>query len=294
MGQTEFPANLPILDEKNWNRWRIQMSAIMGFQEVSEIVEDGLPVLEKSTKLAWEILEKSNEGDEQLKKILRTLNPKFDHIVVPIEESKKIEELKVMDLQGSLEAHEQRILEISTEKDVDRALQAHAPRRRGYVNKGVQRKRSEKGRIQESVECQDDEPVLLMMEINNGSSSDGKWYIDSGCSYHMTRNRIWLINFDDQRKSSVRFAYSRTIQAKGNGDLLTNRRDGRKALIFDVLYFPNIKSNLLSLGQLLENVLFLQMHQGILEIFDAKNCKIMRVPLARNMSFQVNLKTVET
>ena len=33
-----------------------------------------------------------------VEKIMRTLNPKFDHIVVAIEESKKLEELKVEEL----------------------------------------------------------------------------------------------------------------------------------------------------------------------------------------------------
>ncbi|XP_019432815.1 PREDICTED: uncharacterized protein LOC109339758 [Lupinus angustifolius] len=184
MGQTGLPANLPILDGKNLNRWRIQMTTIMGFQDVSEIVEEGLPeLIEASTdaqkavykeckkkdckalfllhqcvdeahfekisearsgKEAWQILEKSNEGAEQLKKvrlqtmkrqyelmqmnsgeriveffnrvishtnamkasgekiadqtivekILRTLSPRFEHIVVAIEESKKMEELQ--------------------------------------------------------------------------------------------------------------------------------------------------------------------------------------------------------
>jgi len=41
-----------------------------------------------------------------VEKILRPLNPRFDHIVVTIEEKKKIEEMKVKELQGYLEAHE--------------------------------------------------------------------------------------------------------------------------------------------------------------------------------------------
>ena len=51
-----------------------------------------------------------------VEKILRTLNSKFDHIVVAIEESKKLVELKVEELQGSLEAHEQRLIEKGLEK----------------------------------------------------------------------------------------------------------------------------------------------------------------------------------
>src|ERR1044072_7416552 len=59
-----------------------------------------------------------------VEKILRTLSPKFYHIVVAIEESRKIDELKLEDLQGSLEAHEQRISERSANKAADQALQA--------------------------------------------------------------------------------------------------------------------------------------------------------------------------
>lgn len=231
MGQNNngnFPANLPILDGKNWDRWRIQMKVIMGYQEVIDIVENGYPELpeaptdaqrtahkenkKKDCKAlfllhqcvdvahfdkiaraansteAWKILEKNNEGAEQLKKVklqtmrrqfellqmetnesiadffnriisltnlmkacgekmtdqaivekvLRTLTPKFDHVVVAIEESKKLENLKIEELQGSLEAHEQRIVERSSEKSksTDQALQAQTSKKGGFSGKG--------------------------------------------------------------------------------------------------------------------------------------------------------------
>ena len=46
-----------------------------------------------------------------VEKVLRTMPPKFDHIVVAIEESKNLEELSLEELQGSLESHEQRMNE---------------------------------------------------------------------------------------------------------------------------------------------------------------------------------------
>ncbi|XP_019455039.1 PREDICTED: uncharacterized protein LOC109356158 [Lupinus angustifolius] len=125
-------------------------------------------------------------------------------------------------------------------------------------------------------------------------SNDDMWYIDSGCSNHMTGNRNWLGNFDDNRKNNVRLADSRLIQAEGTTDVLISRNDERNVLIADVLYVPNMKSNLLSLGQLVEKGFSLQMHQGILEIFYAENKKILRVPLAQNMTFQVSLRAFET
>ena len=46
-----------------------------------------------------------------VEKILRPLSPRFDHIVVAVEELKDLERLKIEELQNSLEAHEQRLNE---------------------------------------------------------------------------------------------------------------------------------------------------------------------------------------
>lgn len=38
-----FPANLPILDGKNWEQWCVRMGVIFGFQDVQEVVKNGIP-----------------------------------------------------------------------------------------------------------------------------------------------------------------------------------------------------------------------------------------------------------
>jgi len=45
-----------------------------------------------------------------VEKILRTLTPAFDHIVVDIEESKELDAMTVEEFQNSLEAYEQRLV----------------------------------------------------------------------------------------------------------------------------------------------------------------------------------------
>jgi len=45
----------------------------------------------------------------KVEKVLRTLAPRFDHIVVALKESKDLDSMKIEELQASVEAHELRL-----------------------------------------------------------------------------------------------------------------------------------------------------------------------------------------
>ncbi|KAK2402327.1 hypothetical protein QL285_051858 [Trifolium repens] len=218
---SQFPGNLPVFKGDNYDRWCAQMKVIFRFQDVLEIVNDGVGDLaanadetartqhkelkkkdakglfiihqcvdsnifekiieEETSKGAWDTLKKIYGGDEKLKgiklqalrrqyemmqmneqetiseylarmlaltnlmkscgetmtdrskieKILRTLTEKFDHIVVAIEESKDLATMKIEELQASLEAHELRVKQRSSNKAVEQALQAKTQNKKG-------------------------------------------------------------------------------------------------------------------------------------------------------------------
>lgn len=61
-----------------------------------------------------------------IEKILRTLTARFDVIAVSLEETRDLTKMRLEELQGSLEAYEQRINERGRGKDHEQALQARA------------------------------------------------------------------------------------------------------------------------------------------------------------------------
>ncbi|XP_014522216.1 uncharacterized protein LOC106778746 [Vigna radiata var. radiata] len=118
------------------------------------------------------------------------------------------------------------------------------------------------------------------------------WYLDTACSNHMTGRRDWLLDLDPKVKSRVRFADNSVIMAGGAGKILIKQKDGRSAYMNNVLYVPNMKSNLLSLGQLLEKDYMMKMHQKHMEVFDEMQRLVLKAPLAKNRTFKVRLDVV--
>lgn len=95
--------------------------------------------------------------------------------------------------------------------------------------------------------------ALLSNDTNNATTDEScNWYLDTGCLNHMTGRREWLVDLDSSIKSCMGFAENSTIMAEGIGRVLITYKNGKIAYMDDVLYVLMMKSNLLSLGQLLE------------------------------------------
>jgi len=63
-------------------------------------------------------------------------------------------------------------------------------------------------------------PVLTALVTNPYLDNNESCYLDSECSNHMTGRRDWLINFDEKKKSIVRFVDNRVIQVEGTKNML--------------------------------------------------------------------------
>ena len=68
----------------------------------------------------------THSEQENVEKILRSLTPRFEHVVAAIEEANDISKMTVRLLSSSLQVHEQRMNDNKIEKPIEQALQAQA------------------------------------------------------------------------------------------------------------------------------------------------------------------------
>lgn len=79
-----------------------------------------------------------------------------------------------------------------------------------------------------------------------------QWYLDPGCSSHVTGRKYWFINISPSLKNKVKFANINTLSDEGIVDVLIRIKDGEKSVISNMLYIPGMKSNLLSISRLIK------------------------------------------
>ena len=90
-----------------------------------------------------------------------------------------------------------------------------------------------------------------------------QWYLDSGCSKHMTRDRIKFITFDEKKTGNVTFGNHISRKIKGKGSVSLDNGRGKAQ---DVLFVDGLKENLLSVSQMCD--------KGCEVLFRAQDCEV--------------------
>ena len=118
------------------------------------------------------------------------------------------------------------------------------------------------------------------------------WFLDSGCSNHMTGNISMFSMLDGNLKSQVTLGTDSKVSVMGKCrvSVLTKKREGRS--ISDVYYVSGMKYNLLSIGQLIQkgyNVFFEDDVCIIMDKPPSKQC-IAQVKMTRNRMFPLKMR----
>ena len=125
---------------------------------------------------SWDLVEITSHisiSDQHvMDKIMRTLPPRFDHVVVAIEETKDLQTMEIEELQHLLEAHDYRINERRHIKG--QALQA----RSGYKGKNKGRKKRHKKKLDHKSNDSGDSTKAKDQKVNASSSGRKEWKFD--------------------------------------------------------------------------------------------------------------------
>jgi transposase InsO family protein len=168
----------------------------------------------------------------------------------------------------------------------------------GHVQKDCRAKNTQQANC---VAEKEDESSLFYASLNapestneacfssSNCSNETQWYLDSGCTNHMTSNEGIFVDMEDSN-SKVRLGNGDVVNVKGKGRIGVQTKKGSR-LIRDVMHVPDLDQNLLSVGQLLENNYSLFFNDGCCIIRDKKagNSIIAKVKM-ENRSFPLNFK----
>jgi hypothetical protein len=92
------------------------------------------------------------------------------------------------------------------------------------------------------------------------------WYIDSGCSKHMTEDKDKFMSISKRKTGNVTFGNDEPGKIKGKGMVSLSNGKGDAQ---DVLLVDGLKHNLLSVSQMCD--------RGCEEVFTSKDCKVKNV-----------------
>lgn len=303
---------------------RVKRSALQSLRRDWEIMEMkvGETITEYFARV-MNLSNKMRSNGEDIKdvtvveKILRTLTEKYNYVVVSIEESKDIDSLTIDELQSSLVVHEQKFNRSSGSSGEEHALKVTIDERnnggRGRGNfrgRGRGRGRGRQRFSKATVECyhchklghfqyecptwdkqanyaelDEQEEMLLMAYVEDvGASREEIWFLDSGCSNHMCGNKVLFAEIDESFQHTVKLGNNTRMEVSGKGNVKLEV-NGVNCVIGDVFYVPELKNNLLSIGQLQERGLAIFIQSGKCRIYHPQKGLIIQSEMSANRMF---------
>lgn len=124
---------------------------------------------------------------------------------------------------------------------------------------------------------------MSYMELNQ-SSIEEVWFIDLGCSNHMTGNKQWFSDINEEFRQSVKLGNNSKMAVMGKGTIKLEV-DGTAQIITNVFYIPELRNNLLSVGQLQEKGVAILIQYGECKVYHSKKGLIMQTAMSTNRMF---------
>ncbi|CAM8987589.1 unnamed protein product [Rhodiola kirilowii] len=101
-----------------------------------------------------------------------------------------------------------------------------------------------------------------------------RWILDSGCSYHMTPHKEWLMDYIEKDQGTVHLGNNKACKMVGIGTIWIKMADGPEFKLSGVRYVPDLKRNLVFLGMLEAHGCIFKAKNGFIEVFKGNVLKL--------------------
>ena len=159
----------------------------------------------------------------------------------------------------------------------------------GHVAKDCRYNQSEQANYSEEKQ-EGNHSTLYSCQVASEQRND-LWFLDSGCSNHMTGDESIFMSLDTSTTSQVKMRNGAIVQSKGKGTIAIDTRKGRK-FVNDVMLVPDLEHNLLSVGQLIEHGHVVHFEGNECKFFDKgeKQELMTTIKMEKNRNFPLYLR----
>ena len=136
-------------------------------------------------------------------------------------------------------------------------------------------------------EAEEDMEMAMVTQTEGHEDKRRKsWFLDSGCSNHMSGDQRLFTDLNTNFKHSVKLGNDKRLEVVGKGNVKLVL-SGAAYTIRDVYYIPELKNNLLSLGQLQEKDVTIIIQRGVCKMFHEERGLIAESKMSRNRMFMI-------
>lgn len=113
------------------------------------------------------------------------------------------------------------------------------------------------------------------------------WYLDNGASNHMTGDQRYFSEIDKLVMGKVRFGDDSRIDIKGKGTISFIDMNGEARKMNDVYFIPDLRRNIISLGQATESGCDIRLRGNHLTMHDKHGKLLIQANKSKNRLYKV-------
>ncbi|XP_022007580.1 uncharacterized protein LOC110906812 [Helianthus annuus] len=133
------------------------------------------------------------------------------------------------------------------------------------------------------------EENLIPKRYENESNCN-VWYLDNRESNHINENKSFFSELNERITGRVRFADGLCAGISGDGSILLEGKTSEQHLTTDIYFIPDLRSNIISLGQVTEHGYDIHMKGEYLTMRDRTGTLLMKVPRMKKRLYKIILK----